>query len=159
MPYIHLTTIVHAPVKRVFDLSRSVSLHKISMQHANEMAIAGTTSGLVKEGDTITWQAKHLYKVRKMKVRIAKLKPYDFFEDVMLHGDFREMKHRHYFKGIDNGTIVIDEFEFEVPYGLLGKIICRLFLTSYLKKLLLHRNSVIKDYAESGRWKTLLAPS
>ncbi len=158
MPSIHLTTVIHAPVQRVFDLSRSIKLHKISMQHTNERAVAGTMSGLINEGENVTWKAKHFFKTRILKTRITKMQLYSFFEDEMVHGDFKMMKHRHYFKPIENGTIVIDEFDFETPYGNFGKLCNKLFLTSYLQGLLEKRNSVIKEYAESNKWKTLLDP-
>jgi hypothetical protein len=62
MPTIHLTTFIEAPVKRVFDLSRNITLHKKSMQNTGETAIAGVTSGLINLNETVTWQAKHLFK-------------------------------------------------------------------------------------------------
>ena len=156
MPSIHLTTVIHAPIERVFDLSRSIRLHKISMQHTKEEAVAGITSGLIKQGETVTWKAKHLFKKRVLKSRITEMKLYSFFEDEMVHGDFKMMKHRHYFKPIENGTIVIDEFEFETPYGNFGEFCNKLFLTAYVKNLLEKRNNVIKEYAESNKWKMIL---
>ncbi|MES1224732.1 MAG: cell division protein, partial [Bacteroidota bacterium] len=52
MPSIHLTTFIAAPVERVFDLSRSITLHKISASHTDEKAIAGITSGLINVNET-----------------------------------------------------------------------------------------------------------
>ena len=40
MSVIHLTTFIAAPVERVFDLSRSINLHHISMSSSNEKAIS-----------------------------------------------------------------------------------------------------------------------
>jgi ligand-binding SRPBCC domain-containing protein len=72
-------------------------------------------------------------------------------------GDFKMMKHEHHFKPCDNGTLLIDLFHFETPFGLLGQWMNNLYLTKYLKKLLEERNNKIKEYAESGRWKKLLS--
>lgn len=47
MPVVRITTKVNAPIQVVFDLSRSIDLHKISTAHTNEEAIAGKTSGLI----------------------------------------------------------------------------------------------------------------
>ena len=47
MPFIHLTTFIEAPQERVFDLSRSVALHKASMKHHEEKIIDGPMSGLM----------------------------------------------------------------------------------------------------------------
>ncbi len=49
-----------------------------------------------------------------------------------------------------------DIFEFQSPFGIFGKIFNELILTKYLRKLLIDRNKVIKEFAETGKWKTLL---
>ena len=66
------------------------------------------------------------------------------------------MKHEHHFKPCENGTIMIDLFYFETPYGWLGRMINQFYLTGYMKKLLEQRNKTIKEYAESDKWKRLL---
>ena len=156
MPLIHLTTFIAAPIERVFDLSRSIDLHKKSMAHTNEQAVAGTTAGLIELQETVTWKAKHLFKTRVMRVRITEMsKPFSF-TDEMVEGDFKSMKHEHHFKKIENGTLLIDLFNYSIPYESLGTIAERLFLTNYLKKLLEQRNKAIKEYAESEKWKFVL---
>ncbi|MEP7317303.1 MAG: SRPBCC family protein [Panacibacter sp.] len=156
MPVIHLTTFIHAPVERVFDLGRSIDLHQTSMSHTSEKAIAGITKGLINEGETVTWTAKHFFKTRMLKIKITQMKPYDFFEDEMQEGDFKSMKHRHIFKPTQNGSLMTDEFSFETPYGFMGKVFSYVFLTAYMKALLMQRNRTIKEYAETGKWKTVL---
>ncbi|MEO7311247.1 MAG: SRPBCC family protein [Chitinophagaceae bacterium] len=155
MQQIHLTTVIHASQEVVFDLSRSINLHKISTAHTNEEAIAGTITGLIALNETVTWKAKHLFRDRTMTVKITQMKPFEFFEDTMQAGDFKSFRHEHHFKQIDNGTIMIDLLEFESPYGKLGEWTDRFFLQQYLQKLLIKRNHTIKQFAESGQWKNL----
>jgi hypothetical protein len=57
----------------------------------------------------------------------------------------------------NNGTIMIDVFNYQVPYGLLGRMFDVLYLHNYMKKLLTQRNAVIKTYAESNKWKLVLS--
>ena len=156
MPTIHLTTFVAAPADRVFDLARSIDLHRKSMAHTEEQAIAGTTSGLIGLDETVTWKAKHLMKTRILKSRVTAMNPPLSFTDEMVDGDFKSLRHEHHFKRIDNGTLLIDIFEFETPYGGLGKMFNEFYLTGYMKKLLETRNQMIKDYAESEKWKFIL---
>ena len=156
MPTIHLTTFVAAPPERVFDLSRSIELHKKSMSHTREEAIAGTTSGLIGMDETVTWKAKHLFKTRILRSKITSMKRPLSFTDEMVDGDFRSLKHEHHFKRIDNGTLIIDLFHFESPYGGLGRLANQIFLTNYLKKLLEDRNQLIREYAESEKWRFIL---
>lgn len=156
MPLIHLTTFIAAPAERVFDLSRSIDVHKKSLAHTNEQAVAGTTSGLIKQDETVTWKAKHLGKMRVLKVKISSMKIPESFTDEMVSGDFKDMKHEHHFKPIQNGTLMIDLFTFESPYGAAGKLVNYVFLKRYLRKLLERRNQAIKEFAETDKWKFLL---
>ena len=156
MPVIHLTTFIKAPRQRVFDLSRSITMHAVSMKHTNEKAIKGVISGLIYLNETVTWQAKLLFKQRVMEVRITEMKPFENFTDEIVKGDFKSMKHEHHFKEIENGTIMIDLFSFETPYGWWGKVANFIFLKQYLQKLLETRNAAIKLYAETNQWKHVL---
>ncbi len=157
MPTIHLTSFIAAPQDIVFDLNRNISLHKISMEQFGEQAISGVTSGLINKDDTVTWKGKHLYKTRFFTSRIIEMKPYESFTDKMVKGDFKSFEHQHFFKPAVNGTIVIDIIKYETPYGLIGKLVNKFHLNSYLEKLISHRNKVIKQYAESDKWRALLS--
>jgi ligand-binding SRPBCC domain-containing protein len=156
MPFIHLTTFVAAPVERVFDLSRSINLHKMSMTRFAERPIAGRIDGLIEENETVTWEAKHLFKKRVLTSKITEMKRPFIFIDEQLKGDFKSIRHEHIFKACDNGTIMIDQFNYELPYGRIGRMVNHLFMQRYLKKLLLERNEIVKTTAETGRWKNFL---
>ena len=156
MTVIHLTSFVKAPIERVFDLSRSIDLHKIACRDTEETAIAGTCSGLIGIEETVTWEAKHIFKKRQFTAQITALESPIFFEDKMLRGDFKSFRHEHHFKSVKNGCLIIDQIYFESPYGILGKIFNRFFLKKYMEKLLLKRNLVIKEYAESAKWQFVL---
>ena len=156
MPNIHLTTFIAAPLERVFDLARSIDLHKKSMAHTGEQAVAGTTMGLIGAGETVTWKAKHLMKTRIMKIRISEMNRPLSFVDEMVEGDFVSFRHQHHFKQIDNGIFMIDIVDFESPYGKIGTLLNSIYLTKYLRTLLESRNEFIRNFAESNKWKDLL---
>jgi ligand-binding SRPBCC domain-containing protein len=156
MPLIHLTTFIAAPVKRVFDLSRSISLHKYSMQAYDEVAIGSIRKGLINLDEEVTWTAKHLFKVRKLKIRITALTPNQRFVEEQVEGDFKYMKHEHVFKLCDNGTIMIDLFNFDSPHGFIGNALNKFYLKNYLRNLLEERNAVLKKVSEGNNWNVFL---
>ena len=156
MVKIHLTSFIAAPIERVFDLSRSINLHQISTASSNEKAIDGVMTGLINKDETVTWQAKHLFKIRLFTSKITAMQSPVSFTDEMVKGDFKSFHHEHHFKAAANGTIMIDLINFETPYGKIGKIANALFLKSYLQKFLIKRNEVIKEYAETQKWKAIL---
>ena len=157
MPIIHLTTFIAAPVERVFDLSRNVQLHKESMKEHKEEAVAGTRFGLIEKDESVTWKAKHFFKTRILRVKITEMQKPLRFVDEQSQGSFKEMKHEHFFKSCENGTIMIDQFHFETPKGFIGRLINNFYLEKYMTQLLKERNKMIKDAAESNLWKQYLA--
>lgn len=148
MSLIHLTTFIEAPVEKVFDLSRSLELHMSSMREYGEKIIDGKRNGLLGLNETVTWQARHWGKMRTLQVKVTALQPYSYFCDEQVNGDFKKMKHEHFFKPCQNGTIMIDYYHFEVPYGQFGKAIDHLLLRRYMTKLLETRNRYLKSRAE-----------
>ncbi|MCW3162545.1 SRPBCC family protein [Chryseobacterium oryctis] len=148
MSRIYLKTIMKSDIETVFDLSRDIDLHQKSTQKTNEKAIAGKTSGLIELNETVTWRAKHLGFYQKLTSKIIQMeKPYHF-TDVMIKGAFKSMKHQHIFRKEREYTIMIDIFEFESPFGIIGKLFNNVFLKNYLKKFLMERNELIKSTAE-----------
>lgn len=156
MPQITLQTFIAAPAQVCFDLSLSIDLHKISTAHTNEEAIGGTTSGLIKLGESVTWRARHFGIWFTMTSKITSHVPNESFTDEMVKGPFKSLKHTHTFETQDGGTLMTDVFQFQSPFGILGAIADRLILTNYLRKLLIDRNEVIKKYAEGGLWEQIV---
>jgi ligand-binding SRPBCC domain-containing protein len=156
MPNIHLTTFIAAPIERVFDLARSIDLHKKSMSKYGEQAVSGITTGLIGKDETVTWKAKHLMKTRFLKMKISEMTRPVSFVDEMVEGDFKSFRHQHHFKQIENGIFMIDILDFETPYGSLGQLVNQFYIIGYLRSLLESRNDTIKSYAESNKWTDLL---
>ena len=156
MPKIYLETQISAPVARVFDLSRSIDLHKISTHKTKEEAIAGKTSGLISLGETVTWKAKHFGVMQKLTSKITACNAPHYFEDIQIKGAFKDFKHEHHFKTTPKGTLLVDVFGYTAPLGFLGKIADILFLERYMTNFLIERNGVLKRYAESELWKEVL---
>ncbi len=156
MPKIHQTIFINAPIERVFNLSRSINLHTISTAATNERAIDGVITGLIGKGESVTWEARHLFKTRRFTAKITAMEAPHSFTDEMVKGDFKSFRHEHHFKPVENGTIMIDLLDFESPYGFAGTLFSKLYLRSYLEKFLVKRNAVIKEYAESQKWKAIL---
>lgn len=156
MPTIILETQIKSPQKIVFDLSRSIDLHKISTKQTNEEAIAGITSGLIKKDESVTWRAKHFGIYQTLTSRITEFNMPEYFVDEMVKGIFKRIKHEHVFKVNGDHTLMIDVFDYESPLGVLGRIADELFLGKYMTALLIKRNAVIKEFAETGKWKKVL---
>ncbi len=156
MPLIELTTMINAPIERCFDLARSIDLHKLSTAGTDEEAIAGVTSGLIGEGQRVTWRARHFGLRQTLTSEITEFKYPYHFRDVMVRGAFKIINHDHIFQKVASHTVMTDKFYFESPGGILGVIINKLVLTNYLIRILTKRNGMIKEIAEGDRWKEII---
>ncbi|HEX2100243.1 MAG TPA: hypothetical protein VHF69_06260, partial [Candidatus Synoicihabitans sp.] len=71
-------------------------------------------------------------------------------------GAFQRMKHDHLFEEQAGATIMRDRFEFQAPFGPLGRLVDALILTGYMRRFIMKRNAVMKQTAEGEAWKRYL---
>lgn len=148
MPTIKLTTIINAPIEKCFDLARSIDLHLISTAETEERVVDGRKTGLCEVNDEITWEAKHFGIRQRLTSRITKMEYPTYFSDKMLKGAFKSILHEHFFENCKNQTVMKDVFNYETPFGIIGKLFDLLVLKNYLTNFLIKRNNILKEYAE-----------
>ena len=144
---------IRAPVERCFDLARSVEVHLAGNIHSGEAAVAtaGVSSGLIGMGQHVTWRAKHFGVWQNLTSEITAMHRPTYFQDTMIQGAFRFMKHDHFFRPLaPDETEMNDVFCFASPLSVLGRIAEIAFLRRYMQALLRERNAVLKKIAESG---------
>ncbi len=143
MTCIHLETKINAPIYTSFNLARSVDLHLKSTIKTNEIVFEGKKTGLLDEGDEITWQATHFGIKQKLKIRMTEVRQPTYFRDEMLVGAFKSMRHEHFFYEKGDYTLMVEEFIYEVPFSIFGQLFNWLVLKRYMTKFLEERNRAI----------------
>jgi len=149
MPTIRIQTLIKANIETCFDLSLSIDLHLESTKQTGEIAIAGRTSGLIEMGESVTWRAKHFGIWQTLTSKVTVMQRPVLFVDEMQRGAFKSFRHEHHFAEVNGATLMTDVFMFQSPFGWLGAITNKLFLTPYMTELLRQRNEVIKAHAEA----------
>ncbi|MDQ4215726.1 SRPBCC family protein [Microbacterium capsulatum] len=144
MPAFALERLIPAPVERVFALSLDVAVHVESMTAHDERIVGGVGSGLMREGDTVTWDARHFGVRFRMTSLVFDVDPPHGFSDRQLRGPFAEFRHRHTFTPSGDGTLLRDEIEFRSPFGLLGRIVDALVMRRHLIRLIEQRNDTLE---------------
>ena len=150
MTTIYLLTKIKATIDEVFNLARSIDIHKESTASSKETAIAGVTSGLINEGETVTWRGKHFGIYLNHTSIISEMEPPTHFIDEMIKGRFKSFKHTHIFYLQDGKTIMQDKIEYETPFGIFGKIFDKIILKNHLTVFIKERNEFIKKIAEKS---------
>jgi ligand-binding SRPBCC domain-containing protein len=152
-------TQIRAPVERCFDLARSVEVHLAGNTHCGETAVAssGVTSGLLGVRQQVTWRAKHFGIWHTLTSEITLMDRPAYFQDTMIRGIFRYMRHDHFFRLLSPElTEMTDVFCFAAPFPGIGRLAEITFLGDYMSALLNERNSVIRQIAESEEWRKYL---
>lgn len=157
MQRIQLETKIAAPAERCFLLSLSIDLHVDSTASTRERAVAGVTTGLIGEGQSVTWRGQHFGFMLRHTSRITRYEPPSFFQDVMTAGMFTNFEHDHRFEQQNDETVMSDELRFTAPLGILGLAAEKLVLRNYLKRFLHERNEFLKEVAESNKWREYLS--
>ena len=149
MTRLEIETVINAPAGLCFDLARDLDLHVRSMRASGERAIAGRTSGLIGMGEDVTWEARHFGLKHRHCSRITAFARPAHFRDSMVSGRFKRFEHDHHFVERNGGTIMRDVIEFASPFGFVGRLVDRAFMSRYLRHLIVLRNRAIKEAAEA----------
>lgn len=145
---------VNAPVERCFALSRSV---EIVHRELGMNAVAGRTSGLVEENDTVRWEGFKLGFWHYHVSLIDGFTPPTFFRDRMIEGRFKSFSHDHFLEARPEGTLLYDELRFQMPWGPLGWLAGRAVLVPHIRKLMARRFALLKHIAETEEWRQYLS--
>ncbi len=145
MPQIRLETFVAAPAALCFDLCLNVAFHE---RAGHGRAVAGVTSGQLRLGDTVTWEATHFLVRQRLTSKIVALDRPRSFTDEMQRGAFARWRHMHTFAERPGGTLVADDVDFASPLGPLGRLADALLLERYMTRFLARHNAAFKREAE-----------
>ena len=111
---------VNADIDRIWEFYTDIGhLQIISPPHMQLRLIKSTHQKIVQGSEV--WLTGILFTRSNWHSRITSLAPYEYVDE-MLTGRFRMWKHLHGFRKIGDKTEVIDEVDFELHYGLLGRI-------------------------------------
>ena len=113
------------------------------------------TTGLIQLHESVTWRATHFGIRQQLTTLITAFDRPVHFRDEQQKGVFKFLKHDHFFRKEGDVVVMNDRLEFRSPFGFVGKIVYRVVLTVYLKKFLLERNAMIKEFSETEKGNSI----
>lgn len=122
------TFIIEKPIQSVWNFYTDIKHLEIITPQEIDLKIINATSPNIVQGHEL-WVSGKLFSKRRMSwhSKITFFKPFEYIDE-MISGPFKKWKHLHRFHDINGNqkttamTEVIDEIEFELPYGILGRI-------------------------------------
>jgi ligand-binding SRPBCC domain-containing protein len=142
-------TTLPLPIEEAFALTLDIDAHLASMARSGERAVAGTTSGIIGPGESVTWKARHFGIPWTMTSTITEWRRPTRFVDEQTRGPFAWFRHEHRFTPVEGGTAVVDDVAFAAPCGPVGRLAEMLLLGRHLEGLIAERNRYL--VAEAGR--------
>jgi ligand-binding SRPBCC domain-containing protein len=96
-------------------------------------------------GQRLVYRIKLFGPVRSKWVTIiTEVKTGNYFIDIQESGPYRFWQHTHSFTPHKNGTEMEDVVEYELPFGLFGKMAHTLFVKNMLEKVFEYRKNKLK---------------
>ncbi len=156
MPKLQFTTLIHAPVQRVFDLARCVSLHKRHFEKHAIVPVQGKSSGLLGLRDHVTWKGKFGRKIKFLSIDVTEMKVPEYFKMEFRKDFFEQFQHEVYLTGINNGTILMDRIEYDIQLKGFSLFINKRCVEKTVTSFIEERNALCKEYAEGNKWRAIL---
>lgn len=141
--HFRIETVSVLPPEELFHRSLSVDAHVASMADSGERAVGGVLTGQIGEGQTVTWQARHFGVPFRMTSLVSEVVEPIRFVDHQVKGPFKSFRHVHTFEPHASGTKMVDAISFTAPFGPLGRVVERLVLGAYLRRLIVVRNEYL----------------
>jgi ligand-binding SRPBCC domain-containing protein len=151
MPIISMETRINAPVEKVFDMARNVQVHCQSAAWTQERVVEVGKAAALEKGDSVTFEAVHLGRKRKLTSRISSMDAPNSFTDKMVKGPFKSLSHQHNFQSMPDGsTLMFDILEYTAPGGIFAPIVDKVVLEKYMREFVAKRNRSFKAIVEQS---------
>jgi ligand-binding SRPBCC domain-containing protein len=144
---------VNSPIDKVWEFYTDVKHLELVTPKEMRLKIINTTSEKLIQGSEIWLEAKLIISKTRWHSLIRSLKPYQYLDE-MVKGPFKRWTHLHIFHSINDQTQseVIDEINFEIPYGRVGKLF-EGYAYTQLQKLFDHRRTATIRTLQDNKYK------
>jgi ligand-binding SRPBCC domain-containing protein len=136
-------TLIPAPLPRVFDFfAQPENLARITPPPARFRIVAGPARRL-REGDRIDYALRVFGLPFRWTSRIEAWREGESFADVQERGPYKAWRHTHSYRAVAEGTEMHDRVEYELPFGILGRLIAGRLVARELEKIFDYRTQAV----------------
>ncbi len=146
MPFVYRAEqVVPRPLDEVFEFfSRAENLQKITPPWLN-FRILSVDPEPVQKGTLILYSLRwRIFPIRWTTEIIAWDPPHCFI-DLQLKGPYKVWHHEHHFIAEGNSTRITDEVRYELPFGILGRIVHQLKVKYDVETIFGYRKKVVEQ--------------
>jgi ligand-binding SRPBCC domain-containing protein len=129
---------VNADINKVWDFYTDIGHLQVISPPRMQIKLLKSTHQKIEQGSEV-WLTGILLTRSNWHSKITSLAPFEYVDE-MITGRFRVWKHMHGFRKIDHKTKVIDEVDYELHYGLLGRMF-EGYVYTQLEMIFAHRKA------------------
>lgn len=145
MPTLQTEAIIPLPREEVFSFfAKAENLERITPDSLR-FEILTPSPVRMEEGTLIDYRIRIGGVPQRWRTRISLWEPPFRFADEQLKGPYRRWFHTHTFEEVEEGTRMADRVEYELPFGVFGRMGHPL-IRRQLRKIFTHRNATIGDH-------------
>jgi hypothetical protein len=97
----------------------------------------------MRNGALIDYEIRWLGLPMKWRTLITEYAPPHSFRDEQLHGPYKLWRHHHSFKEVDGAAFISDRVEYELPWGILGRMAHAFIVGRQLRGIFAYRQHAI----------------
>lgn len=140
--------LVNAEISKVWDFYTDIRHLDVISPPTLKLRVVKCTHQKIVEGSEV-WLTGILLTRSNWHSKITSLEPYEYVDE-MLSGRFRVWKHTHGFRSVgEDQTEVIDDIEFALHYGIIGRMF-EGYVLRHLEKVFRHRMEATKAELEKA---------
>jgi len=138
-------TIVNRSINEVFDFFKNPeNLSELTPGKLNFIILTPTPLKM-KDGQLIDYTITLFGKKIHWRTMITDYVEPKMFIDQQLKGPYLLWHHKHQFNEVDSGVEMIDEVNYSIPFGFLGKIVHFLYIRKELEYIFKYRSKIINN--------------
>ena len=151
MPTLAQTQEIAAPLPEVFAFfSNPANLSRITPPWLS-FRMHGTPPATLGEGARLEYRIRWSAFTLRWVTRITRWRAPHEFEDVQEQGPYAKWIHTHRFTERDGRVVMQDHVEYELPFGVLGRLAHRLRIRRQLEEIFAYRRRAIAEIFASLR--------
>lgn len=139
-------TLIPRPLPEVFPFfADAKNLERITPDFLHFKILSQSTPE-IGEGTEFKYQLKLRGFPIRWHSRIIEWNPQSSFKDIQLSGPYRKWEHLHEFIPEGEKTRMIDQVDYDLPLGALGRLFAGSFVDKDVKQIFEYREKVIQEY-------------
>lgn len=121
--------------------SSAANLAVITPPEMDFKILSKLPEGEIYEGLQIDYTVKPLFGIPlHWKTEIGDTKVRHYFTDKQIKGPYKKWEHTHTFTPYESGVLMTDLVNYELPFGIIGKLAHYLFIRKKIERIFQYRN-------------------